>query len=402
MKPNSNLDKIYAEFGKDICLFPFVAGFYSLASKNPVVMPCSIIKTEKWDIDGNSLIESMNSKQWQDLRHNFIQGSCHTSKFCETCSVAEKNGGDSPRQLNNYYFAEHISTDLVPQINLIIGNDYKIDRILSLDFCPSNYCNYECIMCFPSASSKRGTFEIKFFGADIDRKFNNTVTDDFYNILEHVEILNFTGGETLMQKQVHELIDYLIEHNLAKNMIISLLTNVSKYPESLQEKFKQFKDVFYTLSIDGIGDVIEYQRRGAVWQDVEANSIRLQKELGCVVNYVLTAVNVFSFDQFVNWVHKHNMDRVIISLVYERNKNLSVSIIPPELKTPLIEKLQLARNNYTNERYVKLFDQVIDILVTANYNETLLPKFVGQIQIEDQVSKKKLVEVVPEWKPYFE
>jgi hypothetical protein len=160
--------------------------------------------------------------------------------------------------------------------------------------------------------------------------------------------------------------------------------------------------VFYTLSIDGTGEVIEYQRRGAIWQDVEANAIQLQQEFGCVVNYVLTAVNVFSFDQFVAWVHKHNMDRIIISLVYERNKNLSVSIIPPELKTPLIEKLQWSKNNYTNERYIKLLDQVIDILVTTKYDTSLLPKFIEQIRIEDLVSKQKLVDVVPEWKSYFE
>jgi len=398
----NNLDKIYNEFGSNICLFPFTAGFYSLVGPSSTVMPCSSIKVDGWQVHDQSILESMNSQQWQDLRKNFIQGSCHTSEFCKTCSLAEKNGGSSPRQLNNYYFVEHITTDIVEHVQSIIDNDYKIDHILSLDFCPSNYCNYECIMCFSGASSKRGTFEIKFFNAKLNRKFDNTIADDFYDILKYVEILNFTGGETLLQKQVHELIDRLIEQDFAKNITISLLTNVSKYPKALQEKFKQFKNVFYTLSIDGTGEVIEYQRRGAIWQDVEANAIQLQQEFGCVVNYVLTAVNVFSFDQFVAWVHKHNMDRIIISLVYERNKNLSVSIIPPELKTPLIEKLQWSKNNYTNERYIKLLDQVIDILVITKYDTSLLPKFIEQIRIEDLVSKQKLVDVVPEWKSYFE
>jgi hypothetical protein len=38
----------------------------------------------------------------------------------------------------------------------------------------------------------------------------------------------------------------------------------------------------------------------------------------------------------------------------------------------------------------------------ANKNSKLLPQFISQIKIEDSASKKPMVEVVPEWKPYFE
>jgi MoaA/NifB/PqqE/SkfB family radical SAM enzyme len=401
----NNLDKIYEEFGSNICLFPFVAGFYALATeenKKSIIMPCSDTSVTGWDIHDKSILTSMNSQQWVQLRKNFITGSCHTSEFCKCCSLAEVNGGDSPRKLANQYFTEHLNSDIIETVKNIINNDYKITKILSLDYSPSNYCNYECIMCFGGASTARRTFEIKMMGKTPYKIIKKDYHEDFHRILDNLELLNLAGGEPIQQKQVHEVIDYLISNDIAKNLTISVLTHVGKYPKNLQEKFKQFKNVFYTLSIDGIEDVIEYQRRGAIWQDVEANTIQLQKEFGCVINYVLTAVNVFSFDQFVDWIHTHNMDRVIISLVYESNKNLSVDVIPLELKTPLIEKLQLAKNNYTNERYIKLFDRVIDILVKANYNETLLLKFIEQIYIEDQVSKKKLVDVVPEWKSYFE
>ena len=397
----NNLDKIYEEFGKDICLFPFMAGFYSLVSAEPVVTPCSVVKFNNWGIKNESILESMNSDQWINLRHNFIHGSCHTTDLCKTCSLAEQNGGDSPRQLNNWYFVEHLKSDLATHIRTVIDNKYQINRVLSLDFAPSNYCNYECIMCNPGASSKRGTFEIKFMGKTIDRKFDNALTKDFYNILEHVEILNFTGGETLLQQQVHELIDYLIDKNLAKNITISLLTNVSKYPKDFEEKFKQFKNVFYTLSIDGVGDVIEYQRRGAKWKEVESNALKLLNERGCVVNYVLTAVNVFSFDKFIEWASQHSVDRILISLVFDHTKNLSVAVIPNELKNSLVKELSMAKGKYS-DYYADLIDRVIDILNKNEYNPKLLDKFVKQIQIEDLASKKKLIEVVPKWKPYFE
>jgi hypothetical protein len=83
---------------------------------------------------------------------------------------------------------------------------------------------------------------------------------------------------------------------------------------------------------------------------------------------------------------------------------LSVSTIPPELKFPLIEKLQLEKNKYNSDSqcYIDLLDNVITILTTIKHNPLMITRFVQKIQIEDNASKKTLVEVVPEWKPYFE
>jgi len=395
----NNLDRIYEEFGANICLFPFMAGFYSINQlNNHGISPCSMVKFNGWGIQDNSIKSTLNNNQWIDLRKNFVIGSCHTSEFCETCSLAEKNGGDSPRKLNNQYFSEHIISNIIDHIKSVISNDYKVDKLLSMDFMPSNYCNYECIMCFGAASSSRSTFEIKVLGYDKIIKENKVKIDDFYQLLETVEILNFTGGETLLQTQVHEVIDYLVEHDLAKNISVSLLTNASKYPESLLEKFKQFKNVFYMVSIDGIGEVIEYQRRGAKWSTVEETALKLFNEFGCVFNYVLTSVNIFSFLDFVSWIEKHKFDKVFISLVYDRTKHLSVNGIPPELKDPLLIKLK--NNNFTG-LYRELVDRVIGILERAIYDPTLLDQFIKSIRLEDSVSKKKLIEVVPEWRPYF-
>ena len=398
---SNNINIIYQQFSKDICLFPYIAAFYSTAG-HPMLTPCTMVKFTGWGIQDGSIKSSLNSNQWTELRRNFINGSCHTSEFCKTCSLSESNGGTSPRQLNNQYFVDHLKTDIIERIHTIIDNDYKVDDLISLDYCPSNYCNYECIMCFGGASSARQTFEVKMLKLKTSAINDSTVEKDFYDLLPNLEIINLTGGETLLQPQVYELIDYLITNDLAKNIFVSLLTNASKYPQKLLEKFKQFKNVFYTISIDGIGDVIEYQRRGAVWQDVENNALTLLNNCGCVINYVLTAVNVFSFLDFVDWLEKHDIgqfNQVFISLVYDRTKHLSVAIIPPELKESLINKLTSSTHS---GYYLGLINQVVDILKKSTYDPTLLDQFIKTICIEDSVSKKMLVDVVPEWSPYFE
>lgn len=398
---SNKLDNIYRHFGKDICLFPYMAAFYSTAG-HPMVAPCTMVKFTGWGLEASSINKSLNSNQWIELRRNFISGSCHTTEFCKTCSLSEKNGGASPRQLNNQYFADHLTTDIVERIDTIIANDYKVNDLLSMDYCPSNYCDYECIMCFGGASSARQTFEIKVLGLNKSAINDSAVEKDFYNLFSKLEILNLTGGETLLQPQVHSLIDYLIEHDLAKNISVSLLTNASQYPQKLVEKFKKFKNIFYTISIDGIGPVIEYQRRGAKWTNVENNAMTLLNNFGCVINYVLTAVNVFSFVEFVDWLETNNIgkfNQVFISLVYDRTKHLSVDVIPPELKTELIAKLE--KTTHTGY-YLDLVNQVVDILKKSTYEPKLLEQFITAIRTEDTVSKQSLVDVVPEWSPYFE
>jgi hypothetical protein len=403
---NKNLEAVYKVFGSNICLAPFIAARYSSASQPQVVQPCSIAYGS-WPISDTSIIASMNNNKWKDLRKTFIHGSCHDTISCVTCSRSEKNNTISDRQLANAQFSDKLSIDLVEAVTKIIANDYAVDKIHVLEYFPSNYCNYECIMCNSGASSRRATFESTI--RDKSKTINilptlpTLVSDDFYALLNDIEILNLNGGETLLQPELHTLIDYLIENNLAKNIIITMLTNASSFPHKLINKFKQFKDVFYTISIDGIGDVIEYQRRGAKWVDVEKNAIKINKHFGSVVNYVLTAVNVFSFDNFVDWLCTRRFDIVYISMENVTGY-LSVSTIPPELKHPLIEKLQLAKNKYNSDSqcYIDLLDNVITILTTIKHNPLSINQFIQKIRIEDIASKKTLVDVVPEWKLYFE
>lgn len=395
----NNLENIYKELGEQICLFPYMAAFYGQTLPESV-SPCSL-STFNSPVINNDLIQSLNQPGWIDMRKHFSVKSCHENKHCATCSQAELAGGDSPRQLNNRYFAEHIKTDIVSFVNQIKSNNYRIEKILSLDYAPSNYCNFECVMCRGSVSSTRNTFEIKIYGKP-DQPIKFSGDKRFYNLLDTVEILNLCGGETLLQKEVHAVIDYLVEKDLAKNITISFLTNASKYPDKLIEKFKKFKNVFYTISIDGIDKVIEYQRRGCKWNETSQIAVQLSKEFGSVINYVVTAINVFSFIETVDWFYQHNMDRVILSLVFESNKNISVKVIPPELRQQLLDKLRANQKRYPKERFNDLISQMITILESNEFQSELLAEFRKAIAIEDTASKHKLVDVVPEWRPYFD
>jgi organic radical activating enzyme len=399
----NNLDNLYKELGDKICLFPFFSVFYSTVNSNTednTVRPCSLFgKTPP--VINNSIMESINTNDWRDLRRKFVSGQFEQITECSICHVNERNGTSSARLGNNQYFSEHLSVDIIQTIKEIINNDYQVDKLACLDYFPSNYCNYSCVMCYGSASSSRRTYELKV------RNQSNQITinapdSDFFNILKTVQIVNFTGGETVMQPQVTDIINYLVQENLAPNITIFLLTNASSYPDHLVDQFAKFKKVVYMCSIDGIGEVIEYQRRGAVWSEVESNIIRLNrnKTISTVNNYVLTAINCLSFMDLVDWLAKNHIEHIAITTVHQ--KILSLAVLPPKLKNLALSRLIQGQQTYPQGTYSrKLIDQVIEAFENTIYEPKLLGAFIKHILLEDSVSKKSLVEVVPEWKEYF-
>ena len=211
-------------------------------------------------------------------------------------------------------------------------------------------------MCAGGASSQRQTFEVKVLGRE-EKIVLNPADSDFYAVLDRVEIINFTGGATILQKQVIDIIDYLIERDLAKNILITMLTNASSSPDKLTERFKHFKKVIYNVSVDGVGDVIEYQRRGCRWSEVEANAIKLMNHevIVSVINYVLTAINAPSAMDFIDWAYankfgrKHENDTcgyLTVSPVF-RVDHLGVAALPWELRQLTLERLYAGRKKYS-------------------------------------------------------
>jgi MoaA/NifB/PqqE/SkfB family radical SAM enzyme len=303
---------------------------------------------------------------------------------------------------------EHLDVDIMSEIRRIIDAGLTADRVYALDYMPSNYCNYACIMCYSGASSQRYTFDIK---QGIKSKYEiNAVDADFFDVIKDVKILGFTGGETILQPEVNRLIDHVIEQGLASDIIITILTNASDFPDSLVEKFKQFKKVLYTVSIDGVGDVIEYQRRGAKWATIEANVQKIHASpVHEIVNHVVTAINILTAMDFVDWCHANDLKFASVSHVFQ--EHLGIAAMPVELKQLALARLREGRKRYehystpayTNYEYgyVQTIDRLISTVEHVEFKPAALDHFIKHIKVEDTASKKPLREVVPEWAPWF-
>lgn len=426
----NNVESLYKEFGEHICLYPFFGAFYQtnhvINKDSPdlpnSVRPCSLVQNDDytvWNIENNSIHDGRNTAQWKKMRQDMLDGKFYEIHDCRSCSYNEKTGATSPRIQNNKFLVDQLDIDIIEEVKKIIANDNTVTDIITLDYYPSNYCNYACVMCAGGASSKRHTYEVKHLGYN-SKIVLNDADPDFMDVLSRVEIINFTGGETVLQTQVIDVIDHLIDIGRSEHVLITLLTNASSSYTKLADKFNKFKGVIYNISIDGIGDVIEYQRRGCNWSTVEKNALELinAKSIGVVVNYVLTAINVFSSMEFIDWCYANNfgpqttnderdVSYVNISPVF-RVEHLGQGALPPELREIALERLTNGVNKYIKietpmGRFcADLAQKVINVIETTPYNPIYLDQFIDHVSKEDTVSQKKLTDVVPEWKPYFQ
>lgn len=424
----NDLDRIYQELGKDICLYPYYGAFYQTNNVVPntvesmpnSVRPCSIVMSDdrhKWDIVNNSIRESRNSETWIKMREGFANGQFHSIPDCRSCSYNESVGATSPRQQNNLFLSQFLKNDIVDEVKAINNNGYRVNDIVTMDYYPSNYCNYQCVMCSGGASSQRHVFEVKFSGKQ-NHIVINPADSDFFDVLETVKIINFTGGETVLQKQVHEVMDYLIQKDLAQNIVITLLTNASSSASELHDKFQKFQSVIYNVSIDGIGAVGEYQRRGSRWATVEANALELLHHdyISTVVNFVLTGINALNIMDFVTWAHaanfgpkneyQQNNSYINISPVF-RVDHLGVAALPPALRELALSRLQAGLAQFDSDTvydqyYLGLVQRFIGAIESTQYRPDYLSQFIAHIRLEDAASQQSLIEVVPEWAPYFQ
>lgn len=419
MNNANSLEKLYQEFGEDFCLCPFLGVFYQTNKVVPAgqtnavsntARPCSVIDFAHHaaDINSQKMLDAMNSPDWIRLRRQFLAGEFRNIPECKNCSDAEKLGARSSRQGANQHFVHHAHSDLIARVRNIVDHDLRVEGVISLDYYPSNYCNYSCIMCAGGASSSRLTFEVKIRKIK-ERIVLNAVDTDFYDILQQVEILNFTGGETVMQQQVHDLIDYLIQEDLAKKITIFLLTNCSSYPDHLIEKFRHFYNVVYLCSIDAVGPVIEYQRRGANWGMVESNALRLihHEFISTVVNVVLTAVNAPSITDLIDWFHHNRVSNVIVTPVF-RVDHLGVGAMPHALRQQCLDRLTAAYTNYslqpdpwTQKHTLPLIQSITTMIERCSHDREYLSKFREHILQEDQASKIKFLDAVPDWRDHW-
>lgn len=329
------------------CVLPFYSHEYSNSSTAPVA--CCLLPLD------TDIIE---------LRNKMLLGK--KSSSCRSCWNLEAQGKVSERQLKNQALDFYTDRD----INLL-EQDCKQGSFSTqiVKLYTSSVCNSTCATCGPEASSAWS----KLKGIPIKYDcLSDTVTKNIN--YSNIKMLSFVGGEPLYEQKNFTILKQLIEEQNT-DCFISFVTNgsvpLTKNQISILEKFKNLN---FSLSIDGVGKVFEYLRYPLSW-DLLINNINLYRSMGInlSVSYTISNLNIFYYKETINWFNEQNLK--FNHNIVNYDKWFSPNSLPSTVKKNLYANFLLRSHTETDDDNFK--------------------KFISEIKYQDQLKKISIRDYIP-------
>jgi glutamate-1-semialdehyde 2,1-aminomutase len=154
--------------------------------------------------------------------------------------------------------------------------------------------------------------------------------------------LYFTGGEPMIERQVENVLQYLVEKQAAQHIVLELNSNCTVLRESMLQKLQQFREVRLGLSIDAFGAYYEYIRYPARWAAIRRNVEKLVslsserfKLFGGVVLQVYNALNATEILEFFDGL---NIPYAVHFATWP--SFLNVAVLPASVKAIAADRLR--------------------------------------------------------------
>ena len=383
---------------KPQCIIPWV---YLEIFPEGTVTPCCANILTLGDIKTTPLEEIWNGEKMNQFRLSLFEDNLPDS--CSACICEEKSGAWSLRKRYNDFFNSSFPS--------VVDNTNEDESLKTItfkgwDFKVSNKCNFKCRMCGPRLSSSfTGVIQEHAKDLNIDQFVDNNI--------DHFELIEFAGGETLLMDEQYELLEKLINRGrtdveLWYNTNMSVLSYKGKNVLDYWNKWNPDKLTIFA-SIDEIGDRAEYIRKGTRWEIVDKNlrTIASQK-FKRQVNTVVSCLNVFRLPEIIEHLtdigyidQRFGHSNFDLSLVDGATESgfLGIEVLPPKFKLQTKQKLISFINDYNLEHTVDISGKFIHILklLSGELNMKSLHKFLTQNILMDKNRNESLVEVIPEF-----
>ena len=343
----------------DFCYYPF---FKMLISADGKYMPCrppdAFMNEGGKEITANNytIEEAWNSEYMQTLRSNFNNNI--RSKGCNQC-WKEQALGLKPMRYDSYGY------------NIPESQVQNPKTPMRVEINASNVCNLRCRICWAHASSRwiKEAKELYKFEGEVHYNLTPENQKIIRHWVPHFTEIGFFGGEPLMSEENINLIRYCVETGHSKHISLLINTNGTVYTDEIALLFKQFKSVYLNFSIDDIGARFEYERSGAIWNEVVDNMKKYIKhggysgddQLQIKICCSVTSMNIFYFPEYFEFMNEHFPGLpVFCNLVYNPYE-LSIQLLPKEIKVLIAERLK----NFVHTTYKmeELRTKTIDSLI---------------------------------------
>ena len=403
------------------CPQPFMNIVTDVSGK---IKPCCVIKSYYMIKNRDQTIEEYSkSDKLKQFRKEMLEGGGPTVKSnCEVCIEQEKHSPESHRKTYNGYLDQQ-KPELKKELEEYLETDMDTPFVRTMEWiAPTNFCNLRCHMCGPSCSSSIakenqhiGYSNAKYLGNKAlhknDEKAESFIQecDDF--VIDNLVELKLTGGETLAIKYNYDLMKRIVDRGLAKNMDLRITTNGTLTPKfdgkDIFDYIPEFKECQINISIEGWRERNQYLRYPSKWDVIYKNAERYASLPNTKVLFASTinALNVGYLweiangqeelmDKYPDKFYPHSTG----SLVWGMMEKYIITNVPPDIRE---QYAQLYFENW-NKRYDQDFKKILDYLETVPYDEELMHKMMKDVKARDKYRGTCLLDLAPEWKPYYE
>ena len=399
---------------KPFCILPFVQFSTTVDGS---YQACCIANKQKENIKDITPMDFFNGEHMKQLRWDMLQPepSQLIKDTCYKCIENEKNTGNSKRK-QNYYTTNDYKKDTLKLETL-----EKISKNKDYDLEPTdmdsfkikifgNLCNLKCTMCNPMVSSKiaaeakkhkiphngwiwKGPVEVNPSKSMNMEKFK----DDLKKILPTTKQIEIVGGEPLLYPETFDLVNWIVENDLAKNLDLRFVTNGMTVNMELFTLLKHFHQVVIMYSIDGVGKIDEYIRTGTKWEEKVENMRNTMLIPGNIKLSVSTTV------QMLNIGHLQPIDefcKSVLKIAPRFNNPLAYPMwaravnVPKKIKSLYADKY--VNSNFINKRFI------LNILENEKErNHDLFLQGIARYRMFDKIRNTNLAEVYPEFEQYY-
>ncbi len=313
--------------------------------------------------------------------------------------------------------------DIMPNPDIPISRRLKFMKydigagLVRLDYRPGNKCNMKCRMCGAHSSSLWEEENIKYFGPG--EAIPKIDTSDVYDIdFSNLDKIMILGGEPSVDLEVRKFIDWVAQ---ITHCPIGITTNCSNASAKWFKTIKKIKRLELTLSIDGTGDIQDYQRKGSEWAKIKQNILKYKEEFGedftdsnIQIQLTASAINMPVIDRWwdellsmgirmsfgvVHYPINQNIDAVPDKFKlqsYEWLANWKDNLIEPPL-TSMNNRSELLRYRLW-QNHISAVEQCMTILEASKYNDNYSKQFYERTIELDNIRNENIYDIDPRFK----
>jgi len=380
------------------------------------------------DYTQSSLKEIWNGEEVVKLRQALLDGE--RPEGCRSCWDMEDSGVKSTRQQTTEDYKNFI-TEIGAEV---LGTELPFNNVQSVEVRFDNICNLMCRHCSPDYSSKwevavkkdqalmdkmveYGTYRKQNYHVKLTDEIINEITQELAPNLKEIML---AGGEPLYHEKHYDFIKDLLPH--AKKIQLSYnsnLTTTEYKGASIIDLWKNFRRVLLRVSIDGDPSCYDYVRVHNDLQKIE-NNIKKVLQLSNVRLSATCTTSILNITRLTSIAEYYlSLGAYFHTSLVQYPRALNPRLLPQELKDKTtrdwntwLEDVDLHIDRCVSKefpgdkelhksRIVKFGNSVIKYMNSKDEHQ-YWNEFVDYTKALDAYHKTSLVDVYPEFQPYFD